>query len=310
MLILAYVLAALAAVPEAARDTLPMRLADAGAALVAPETAGTLEPSGVAVDAFGRVFASDAHAHRLARFDPHGAWIAGEGTLGSDPGQFRRPGAVALHGTLEVIVLDRENRRIVRYDLLGQYLGVLVDLADPGLEQQAGRIEAVDLACDRGGALAVADRDGDRVLQFDASGGFIRALGGFGGTGGSFHDLAGLAYSARGELITAERTGARVQRLEPGGHAVGAWSLPGAAGAGALPVAAAADGRIAVGDERRGRVWLFDPGGRLLAMHDDFRAPRALAFAPDGTLLVAEGAGNQLRRLIARPALPDSARAE
>jgi len=57
-------------------------------------------------------------------------------------------------------------------------------------------------------------------------------------------------------------------------------------------------------------VWLFDPGGRLLAMRDDFRAPRALAFAPDGTLLVAEGAGNQLRRLIARPALPDSARAE
>ena len=321
MLILACVIAALAAArpaPDSLRpplasaiaDTLPLRLKDLPGPMTAPAEAGNLEPSGVAVDAFGRVFASDARAQRLVRFDPAGRWLGSEGTLGSDPGQFRRPGAVALHGTLEVVVLDRENRRVARYDLLGHFLGLLVDLADPALEQRLGRIDPIDLACDRGGALAIADRDGDRVLMFDVGGEFVRALGGFGGAAGSFHGLAGLTFTPHGDLVTTERVASRLQRLEPGGRAAASWPLPVAAGDGALPVAVSDSDRVAVADERSGRLWLFEVSGRLLAMRGGFAHPRALAFAPDGSLLVAEGSGAVLRRLIAQPAAVDSTRSE
>jgi sugar lactone lactonase YvrE len=286
----------------AVRDSLPLVLRDAAPAPSAPPTTGTLEPSGVAADAFGRVFASDARGHRLVRFDPVGAWLGGEGTLGSDPGQFRRPGAVALHGTLDVVVLDRENRRLARYDLLGRYKGILIDFEDSALEAQLGRIDPADVASDRGGGLAVADRDGDRVLIFDVSGEFVRALGGFGGSVGAFRGVAGIAYTRRGDLVVAERVGRRLQRLEPGGRSAARWSLPVAPGEGAVPVAVDDGDRIAVADERSGRLWLFDPSGRLVAMRSDLEGPRALAFAPDGTLLVAEAAGGRLRRLTVRSA--------
>ena len=308
MSVLACLIAALTV--AAPRDTLPQRLEDAPVVLRAPESAGAFEPSGIVVDAFGRVFVTDARAHRLVRFDPEGRWLGGEGTLGSDPGEFRRPGAVALHGTLELVVLDRENFRIARYDLLGHFLGVLVDFQDPALQSELGRIDPIDLASDRGGALAVADREGDRVLMFDVAGTFVRSLGGFGGAAGSLHGLAGLAFTPRGDLITVERIGARVQRLEPSGRVAAAWTLPGRLGDGALPVAVGPRERIAVADEKAGRLWLFDPAGRLIAERSGLAGPRALAFAPDSSLLVAESSGACVRRLTARATPADSTRAE
>ncbi|HTM58433.1 MAG TPA: NHL repeat-containing protein [Candidatus Udaeobacter sp.] len=293
----------------AAPDSLPFLLRDLGVAGVVPVSLGAPEPSGVASDAFGRLFVSDARAHRVLRFDAQGRFLGGEGTLGSDPGQFRRPGAVALHGTLEVVVLDRENRRVARYDLLGHFLGVIIDLEASDLESEIGRVDPIDLACDRGGAFAIADRDQDRVLMFDVGGQFVRAIGGFGAKAGSFRGLAGLAFTARGDLVTAERGAGRLQRLDPGGRVAASWPLHAAASEGALPVAVSGD-RVAVADERSGRLWLFDASGRPLASRTDLAHPRAITFANDGTLLVAEGAHPALRRLIAEPAHADTVRTE
>ena len=83
-----------------------------------------VEPAGLAVDAFGRRFVSDAALHRLEIFDARGAWLATAGTLGSDPGQLRRPGAVTALGQAGIAVLDRENFRVESYDLLGRRLNL------------------------------------------------------------------------------------------------------------------------------------------------------------------------------------------
>ena len=97
-------------------------------------------------------------------------------------------------------------------------------------------------------------------------------------------------------MITAEREGARVQRLDAGGRSLASWVLDVEAGDGALAVAADDSTRVAVADETSGRLWVFDRTGRLLAECDDLDAPRALAFAPDGTLLVADGGAGSVRR--------------
>lgn len=264
-----------------------------------------LEPSGVAVDAFGRAVVSDAALHRLQRFEPDGRWLGESGSLGSDPGQLRRPGAVAMLGALAIVTLDHENRRIERYDLFGRRLGTLVDLRDPALDAEVGRVDPVTLAADRGGALYVADADRDRVLAFDFSGRYLRTIGGFGGRPGSFRGLGGLATAPRGTLVTAERVNRRVQRLDAGGRVTASWPLAVGREPGALPVAVDDSSRVAVADEAGGRLWLFDPGGRVLAMLDGLSRPRALAFAPDGTLLVAEAGRGEVRRFsIERSAAP------
>ena len=274
----------------------PLRLRDAGNAIEGRPSVGPIEPSGVAADAFGRLFVSDASLHQLQRYDAHGLRLGSSGALGSDPGQLNRPGSVALLGTLNVAVLDRENRRVVTYDLFGHLQGTLIDLADAALEDQTGRVDAVALAADRGGAVYLLDQNRDRVVVFDFSGRYLRTLGGFGVRPGSFRGLAGLAAAPRGEIVTCERGGARLQRLDAGGRVSASWHIDVEPGSLALAAAVDDSGRVAVADERRGRLWVFDPDGRRLAETRGLEGPRALAFAPDGTLLVAEATAGRVRR--------------
>jgi sugar lactone lactonase YvrE len=293
-----------AAVPAdtAAADTLPLRLARTAAVAPGEGVAGLVEPAGVAVDAFGRIYVTDAGLNRVQRYDAAGVWLGGAGTLGSDPGQLRRPGAVGALGNFGVAVLDRENRRVVSYDLQGRLLGTLIDLGAPPLSDDLGYVDPVALACDRGGAVVIADADRDRLLTFDFSGRYLRAIGGFGGHGASFRSLSGIACGPHGELVTSDRAHRRVQRLDAGGRVLGGWALAAGAGRGALPVAVDDAGRVAVADEITGRLWLFDAGGRLLARAEGCAAPRALAFAPDGTLLVAESRAARVSRWTASAA--------
>jgi DNA-binding beta-propeller fold protein YncE len=286
---------------SAVADTLALRLlpvqtlGNAGGGRTA-----LVEPSGITTDAFGRIYVTDASQHRLVRFDARGTWLGEAGALGSGPGDLRRPAAVTAVGSLGVAVLDRENQRVVLYDLFGRLVGVLVDFA--ALEDELGRVDPVALAADRGGALYVADADRDRVLELDFSGRYVRSLGGFGVGAGSFRGLAGLATGPGGGLVTAERTGARVQLLDAAGSPLATWPLPVRPGRGRLSVAVDESTRIAVADEVSGRLWLFDLAGRLLGARADLASPRALAFAPDGSLLVAEGAAGRVRRFALEPA--------
>jgi streptogramin lyase len=300
--------AAHGAVP--ARDSLAGHWRDVGGELAAPPSAGPFEPAGIAVDAFGRAFVSDDRQHRVARFDALGHWLGADGTLGSDVGQFRRPGAVVLSGTLQVAVLDRENQRVIRYDAFGHVLGVMVDLTQNATGPPLGHVDPVDLAADRGGSIAIADRDAERLLIFDVAGRYDRQLGGFGERAGLFHGLSGVAFTPRGDLVTTERAHARVQRLNPGGRAEASWPLPAATHGGALPVAVAESGRVAVADETSGELWLFDSSGTLLASSSNLSRPRALAFGAGDTLWVAEGAAGRVRRLVCKIAAGDSARTE
>jgi sugar lactone lactonase YvrE len=287
----------LAASPGAAADSLPWALVAAGPAIASADARSRLaEPSGIAVDAFGRLYVSDASLHCLKRYDARGAWLGESGSLGSDPGQLRRPGGVALLGTLSVAVLDLENRRVESYDLFGRRLGTLIDLLGPDVDAAVGRVDPVAIAADRGGALFLADRDGERVLAFDFSGRLTRVLGGLGARPGSFRGLSGVAAGPRGELVAAERVNARAQRMDAGGRALASWPLDVRPGRGALPVAVDDSARTAIADESAGRLWVFDRSGRVLAALQGLEGPRALAFARDGSLLVGEARSGQVRR--------------
>jgi len=285
----------------APRDSLPLRFVPVQAlGDSAGGRAALAEPSGVTCDAFGRIYVADAAQNRLVRYDAAGAWLGEAGALGSGAGDLRRPTDAVAVGSLGVAILDRENQRIVLYDLFGRLQGVLTDLA--ALAEDVGRIDPLALAADRGGALYVADADGDRLLALDFRGQYTRTLGGYGAGGGSFRGLSGVAAGRDGEVVTAERAGRRVQRLEPGGHMLASWPLPAGPRRGRLPVAVDDSARVAVADESTGRLWLFDAAGRALAERDGLAGPRALAFAPDGSLLAAESGARRVRRFVLVPA--------
>lgn len=281
-----------------ARDSLPFRLVRDSALPAGSGEAGALvQPAGIACDAFGRIIVSDAALHRLQRYDARGAWLGEAGTLGSGAGQMRRPGAVAALGTLNLAVLDRENRRVLVYDIQSRLQRTLVALDDRGVADVLGRVDAIDLASDRGDQLYLVDADRDRLLVFDSGGRYVRTVGGFGARPGSFRGLGGMALGRHGDVWVSERVNARVQRLDPGGRALASWSIPVKPTRAALPVAVDDSNRVAVADEANGALWVFSPAGRLLASLAGLSAPRALAFHRDGTLLVAESGGGRVLRL-------------
>jgi len=258
-----------------------------------------VEPSGLAIDAFGRLTVVDAGAPRVVRYTGQGGWLDETGALGSDPGELRRPNSAATLGTQGTAVLDRENRRIVVYDLFGRLTGTLVDLSASELESAVGgRIDAIAIASDRGGAIYVAETTRDRILVFDFSGRYLRFLGGYGSKPGSFRGIAGLTTAPRGELLATERAGARFQRLDAGGRVVSSWDLPVRAGRGAVPVAVDDSARVAIADEATGALWVFDRSGRVRAARRDLSGPRALTFAADGALWVAEASNGRVRRFV------------
>jgi DNA-binding beta-propeller fold protein YncE len=260
-----------------------------------------LEPRGLAADAFGRAYVADAGMHRLVRFDRDGAWLGESGGLGSGAGQLRRPVAVALLGASGVAVLDQENQRVVSYDLFGNALGTLVDLAGEPVAAAAGRVRGGALAADRGGALYLADAESDRVLVFDFTGSFLRVLGGYGAQPGQLRRVAGLAATPQGQLLVAERLNARAQRWDASGKPLAGWPLPVRRGPGALAMAADDSGRVAVADEDAGRVLLFDAQGRLLAWLGGLGRPAAVCFLAPGRLAVLESAAGRVTRLAVRP---------
>jgi DNA-binding beta-propeller fold protein YncE len=272
-----------------------------------------VEPAGVTTDAFGRVYVTDAALNRLSRWDAEGRWLDEAGTLGSEANQFRRPGAAARLGSLGVAVLDVENRRVVTWDLEMQLLGVLTDLNDGLLAASIGPVSPVSLAADRGGAVYLADADGDRVLTFDFAGRYLRELGGHGQGEGRFAGLAAVAASPRGLLVAVDRpaaaasAGARVQWFDSSGRPVGESRTVLAGGKrrgrpGRLAVAVDDSARVAVADEATGTLELLGRSRELLARLDGLARPVALAFAPDGSLLVAEAGAARVRRFVPLPA--------
>jgi sugar lactone lactonase YvrE len=63
-----------------------------------------------------------------------------------------------------------------------------------------------------------------------------------------------------------------------------------------MAVAVDDSGRVAITGERSGQLFIFGPDGTLLVQLAELRSPRALGFAVDGTLLVAEPAAARVRR--------------
>jgi len=296
---------------DALADELPWRLTPVQEIVGSGTGRGqVMEPSGLTTDAFGRIYVADAAQHRVQQFGPDGSRLWEVGTLGSDPGELRRPMSVAAIGTLSIGVLDVENRRVDTWDLFGRWQGVLIDLAQLEDADPVGRIDAIAMATDRGGAVFVADAERDRVIAFDFSGRVSGVIGGIGTRPGSFRGLRGLAVSPRGELVCTERANGRVQRLTAGGRALASWPLDVKPGRALLPAAIDDSARVAVADEATGRLWMFDARGALLARADGLAGPRALAFAGDGSLLVAEARAGIVRRWRLVPARAADAGAE
>jgi DNA-binding beta-propeller fold protein YncE len=77
------------------------------------------DPTGIAVDAQGRVYITDAGANRVQVFAPDGTVLGGWGARGEEAGQFQEPRGIALDGDGAAYVADYYGERLQKFRLLG-----------------------------------------------------------------------------------------------------------------------------------------------------------------------------------------------
>jgi tripartite motif-containing protein 71 len=186
------------------------------------------------------------------------------GSQGSEAGQFREVGCVAVHGDgaeQRVAAVDVGNHRVLVFNVESGECVASVGSEGKGPGQ-------FDTACgaafNRMGELFVSDLELDRIQVFDRAGAYLRGFGVTGQREGQFNRPGGLAFTPGGKLVVCDEFNYRVQVLLDDGTFVRAFGSEGT-GEGMFNcpcgVAVGGDGRIAVVDKVNARVQVFDEGG-------------------------------------------------
>lgn len=182
------------------------------------------QPFGIAVDANGTVYVSDATANTIRTISPAGvvSTLAGlAGTPGSADGtgtsaRFTVPYAVAVDTTGTVFVVDHGNHTI-RQITAGGVVTTLAGTAGSAGSTDGSGAEArfrypSGVAVDRSGNVFVADTDNQVIRQITPSG-EVTTVGGAGspgstdgvGTAARFFNPKGIAADASGRIYVADR---------------------------------------------------------------------------------------------------------
>ncbi len=154
-------------------------------------------PTDAGVAPNGDIYVADGYGNaRVHQFTSGGEHVRSWGEPGVAPGAFRLPHAARVierDGQPQVYVCDRENWRIQRFTLEGEYLGKITGVKQP-----------CDIIVDRDGLRYVAELQG-RVAIFDQDDFLIARIGGERNTEpGNFYAPHSAAVDSEGSLYVAE----------------------------------------------------------------------------------------------------------
>ena len=272
---------------------------------MAAPRAGFRAPAGIAVDPRGPVYVADAGRERILR-------VWGDGTFLSELGGPAALGGALLSGAGAVAVApasgalyvaDSGHNRVLEYSAEGS---LLASFGVGGGAAGAGPGEfndPVGVAVDGAGAVYVADRGNNRVVELHADGTPVRAWGARGSSDGRFSSPAGLAVDGASEVYVLDRENNRVQVFDPAGRFLEKWGLRGTGvGEFSQPAAIAVDcaGDVYVADTNNNRVERFDGVARSPAACIPAAAwPPPLDVAPLLRVSLARRAGVLRRRALA-----------
>ena len=195
-------------------------------------------PNGVAIDGFGNLIIADTSNNRIRKVDTNGiittmagtggSGFSGDGGLATNATVYN-PYAVSLDGNGNLFIADTLNTRVRKVATNGIIITVAgksgsTFSGDGGVATNAG-LSAYGVAVDAGGNLFIADRGNNRIRRVDSNG-IIATIGGTGfsfysGEGGQATNAGltayGVAVDNYGDVYIADRSNARIRRIDPYG---------------------------------------------------------------------------------------------
>lgn len=213
-------------------------------------------PTGVDVDAHGRVLVADTHYHRVMIFDRDGNELGRFGSIGEGPGEFILTTGVAVDARGRLYVGEYGgNDRISCFSPGFEFLYSFGGL-DAG---NASLLRPQSLVVDEDGTLWVADAIHHRICRFSPEGELLFTFGSPGSGPGELRYPYDVALGPDGRLLVCEFGNNRIQWFDREGNSLGMWGETGRA-----PGQLAQPWSIAVG--KGGRVYVVDSLGHRVQM--------------------------------------------
>jgi TonB family protein len=197
-------------------------------------------PSGIALDAQGRLYIADTGNSRVRGVAANGAilTLAGSATAGfggdgspSSSAQLKNPESVVVDAAGNIYIADTGNARIRKIALNG-VISTIAGTGSPGFSGDAGPAAAAQLkdpmgiTVDSGGNIYVADAGNNRIRKIDTNGRIHTIAGngtaGFGGDDGPatsalLKNPAGVAVDAAGNIFIADSGNNRIRQVTTDG---------------------------------------------------------------------------------------------
>jgi DNA-binding beta-propeller fold protein YncE len=163
------------------------------------------QPTDVAFGKNGEIYVSDGYGNsRVVKFDREGKFLKAWGKFGTGPGEFNLPHSIAIDRQGNVYVGDRENKRIQIFDAEGNFLKEWTGIGYP-----YGLFISPDQH------VWMIDGGYDRILELDANGKILGALGEPGHSPGQFAWGHFLAVGNDGKIYVADVLNWRFQVFAP-----------------------------------------------------------------------------------------------
>jgi DNA-binding beta-propeller fold protein YncE len=162
------------------------------------------EPADLAFGPNGDVFVVQGHGRgegRVLRFDRAGTLITSWGGTGKAAGQFDQPHSIVVESG-QVLVADRENRRVQIFDLNGKYLKEW---------KFAGLPCGLFVAPDR--QIYMASGFAGQILRLDANGKAVAMMGQPGKGLGEFGEAHYMTITPNGDIYVADTINAALHKF-------------------------------------------------------------------------------------------------
>jgi len=266
-------------------------------------------PVDVEADAAGNLYVIDSVTKKLQKFDSAGNFLAAVDVRLNPADTTEQPWGLAIAPNGNVVVADTFGWRIRVFDKDLKPTSVTFGQApDTSPGATIGPYDLFgprDAVVDRDGNIWVTDTGGahDRIVEYTATGQFIKAVGGSGKGPGQFDEPVGLAQASDGTFFVADMFNARVVMLDATGAYKGEFPVPGWGGQEATDkpyVRALRDGRVAVSLPALNEVRVYDRTGTLSgtitgSADEPLNRPYGMVETADGKLWVVEGGSGRVR---------------